>query len=110
QVIGLLKEMPERDVGQVYSDQGARVAARELLGHGTAPVASMCCEAVVSEDVGHQRMPEISDAKDGPRRRRLVGESKAWKARRDDVEGIGGIRAVRLRMREHRDQFREPQE
>src|SRR5215510_6221629 len=99
--------MPERDVGQVYSDEGARVTARELLGHSTAPVASVCGEAVVSEDVSHQRMPQIADAKDRTRRRRLVGEREAWKAWRDDVESIGGIRAVRARMREHRNDLRK---
>ena len=103
--------MPERDVGQVHTDERSRVAARELFGHRAAPVASMRGEALVAEHLGHQRVPQIANVEDRTRLRRLVGEAETGKAWRDDVERVtAGSRAVRLGMRQHRDDLREAQE
>jgi hypothetical protein len=65
---------------------------------------------LVAKFVGHQAMPEITDAEREAGRGRRVGEAEAGQARHDDVEGVGGVGTVRGRIGEHRNQPPEADE
>ena len=67
---------------------GIAVTARELLGHGAAPVPAMRPVFFIAEDIRHQLRPQIIHAKDRSDLLGPVGKTVAGQVGHDDIKSV----------------------